>query len=981
MAYYIDIVDTLSPLVQITQKKASSKGIVLEWSGGDTKDDQTIVGSNLKFDMLTVNDDDAAFIDFFTGDEHRFKTLVKNSVDDSIVWQGYILPDLYSEPYKNVNFFVEFTATDGLGRLKGKYLPEEFYSREKSVIDIFCQILRLTGLDLELYFAPAIENFVEKRWDKIYIDTESFIESKKKKDAYSIFETLLQDTLCVCYQSDNRWYIEGINIRQMRKVTYKNYDSVGNLLGTIIFDRTLKQITKLVTPNVTTIPPYNEVVITHKKIAPAIPKTAAKETNDGWVVTTGGGNGIIDCSEWMGNGGYFAKAVTPDYMVAIYNQFFFDSNAGPTYAQDDTKFISLRKKLFFSKDDKVKFTLDFKIIHPKTGNQGNVSTWNNVFKYEILFNGAVIYSNFGGTIEDREDLIFNESGDCKIQIEHIFPPNSPDGLLDIRLYRPTGRVANNGVLGIGLNEVSAEIIGFTEEVIETDLINGDFTIDKEIDLEYAEDKSGFSNGFRLEKLKEETAFYNEFEAFILSGFTFNSKFYSVVLIEGANLIKENPYQVYYSGNPIQILDVIYNFGNGNEMVIETLTPITSGSFFIRKYATDDVLNDRSHWVKWTDAFYKIESNSYVKTVANIYRRMFNVAHEKIDVTAKNAVKFNDMVQFHYVFMKDFVVLNCSWNLDDNKTTLTLGRANYRDSAPGNTGGGSGNTGGGGGVVVVGNIPPIVVAGDDIYINEADTTASFLATAYDPDGFIASQIWTKISGDAGDVIGTDNQLGTTLSNLTGDNYEYQIQVTDNQGATAIDTIKIIRIKNYTVSLELVDSLDYDLPYKRYVEPGKKLRKDVFQLIVTPQLPANVILGIKGKWYIYARGGWFIITSSGKVKSTANYTLEKNGAFIEGNQVESEREMEALVRKMEVPLEFTYIAGDTILFNLVAVKGPTNLDSRYDTFKAKANVKLQTFTVSSNIGTISGLPIEKEVKIAELASKLVGRQYVFYEIPDV
>lgn len=163
MSYYIDIIDTVSPLVQIVLKSASAAGIVLEWNGGDTKDDMTVIGSNLKFDMLTVDDTDAAFIDFFTGDEHRFKTQIKNSVDDSIIWQGYILPDLYEEPYKSVNFFVSFTASDGLGRLKGKFLADEYYSREKSLIDIYCQILRLTGLDLELYFAPAIENFVEKK--------------------------------------------------------------------------------------------------------------------------------------------------------------------------------------------------------------------------------------------------------------------------------------------------------------------------------------------------------------------------------------------------------------------------------------------------------------------------------------------------------------------------------------------------------------------------------------------------------------------------------------------------------------------------------------------------------------------------------------------------------------------------------------------------------------------------------------------------
>jgi hypothetical protein len=36
-----------------------------------------------------------------------------------------------------------------------------------------------------------------------------------------------------------------------------------------------------------------------------------------------------------------------------------------------------------------------------------------------------------------------------------------------------------------------------------------------------------------------------------------------------------------------------------------------------------------------------------------------------------------------------------------------------------------------------NIPPIVLAGDDIYLSNNQTTASVIATAYDPDGFIVS----------------------------------------------------------------------------------------------------------------------------------------------------------------------------------------------------------------------------------------------------
>jgi hypothetical protein len=44
----------------------------------------------------------------------------------------------------------------------------------------------------------------------------------------------------------------------------------------------------------------------------------------------------------------------------------------------------------------------------------------NPFKYEIVFNNEVLYSNFNGTVADQELIIFNDSGDAKIGIDHVF---------------------------------------------------------------------------------------------------------------------------------------------------------------------------------------------------------------------------------------------------------------------------------------------------------------------------------------------------------------------------------------------------------------------------------------------------------------------------------------------------------------------------------------------------------------------------------
>jgi hypothetical protein len=47
--------------------------------------------------------------------------------------------------------------------------------------------------------------------------------------------------------------------------------------------------------------------------------------------------------------------------------------------------------------------------------------WKNPFKYEIVFNNEVLYSNFNGTVSDQELIIFNDSGDAKIGIDHVLP--------------------------------------------------------------------------------------------------------------------------------------------------------------------------------------------------------------------------------------------------------------------------------------------------------------------------------------------------------------------------------------------------------------------------------------------------------------------------------------------------------------------------------------------------------------------------------
>jgi len=922
-SYYIDIIDTTSPLTKLVLEDASASGIVLKWNGGDSKDEMAIISSEFNFDMLTKTAKDAAFIEFFTGDEHRYKVLVKNDVDDSIIWQGYILPDLYSEPYKNACFFVSFTATDGLGRLKGKYLPEEYYSREKSLIDIFCQCLKLTGIELDLYFNPAIENFTNKDWNTIYVDTADFLNKEKKQDAYKILETLLKDTLSVAYQADNRWYIEGVNTRHLRKVTYKVYDVTGTLSGNVVYNRLLKQITALVTPTVTIIPPYNEITITHPKIEPSIPKTASKEKNDGWAIVTGV-KGTIYNSEWVGHGGLYAICDKPDYYTRIYNEGYFTGLGSVSYAQDNMRWVSLKEKIYFVKAQKITFNLEFSIVKfvSVVSDVIDYELWKNPFKYEIVLNNVVVFTNFKENVSDNENMFFENSGTLKKEFQHIV---TADSLLDIRIYAPFGSFITNKIMAIELRSASVSVIGFKEEEIIKDLISGDFTVDKELELTYGDDKSGTSKGFRLKKLKEQTTFFNAIQAPILYGFANNGKFYSVVSLQDANLIDENRFQVFKEGVLIPVIDVFYNFNDGEQMVVETEIAYTSGFFVLHKYAVNDLLDNRTTWQQWTDAIYQIENTSYAKTVSNIYRRMFNAAHEKIDCVALNAVKFNDVVLFKYVYPKDFYLLNCSWNLDQNKTTITVGRSIYKDATatvPGDD-----------------NVPPIVLAVDDIYLTDLQTTAPLMATAYDPDGFIASQQWTKTSGPFGDVITTPFALNTDLTNLTGDYYTYQIQVTDNSGATALDTVNVIRKKDYQIIFE-------QLYYNEIETLENHAVQARYKLVINPNIPAGFVLNLQGiyktlvevsRWSVY---GYLLI--------------EKNGVVLEEY---------VHFGAFSVPVTLNYIATDEIYFTIEVSATAGSLSGETASFAGiNSSVKFDIATFINGQGTVINLPVRIEIRAA-------------------
>lgn len=907
MNYYVDIIDTADNSHTTIIEKAAASSIVIDHEGKDAKNELFIMGSSILFTMEVPHDNnvDGTFLHLFTGDETRYRVELKKETDDSIVWQGFLLPESYQEPYTQGNFFVEFMATDGLGRLKGKYLPDNFYQDEIAVTEIVCKCLELTGLQLDVYISPAIQHSVDKLWHTKYIDTLNYIEKNKKHSAYKILKTICNDWLSTCFMVSNQWRIEGWNIRNLISFTAQKYSYTGVYDSEVEITRVQKNIKNLTlqTPFVTIVPPYKNINVTHERIAPHFPDTIAQEANEGWAVITGV-QGRTYATDWNGNNGCYAYALAPDYDVCLF--------PNGTLAMDYTKFINLRKKVYVGVHEKIK--LSFKV------------RWDTNFYYDVTHNGTIIFSNRTGDIT-TEEIWAGDEDNFTVSFEYV---TVEAGLLDVIFYQPLGIAPHDEFSAWKIYEVKIESQGFEDEQLIVDTINDEYTTESDHELIFADDASGFSRAFLLAKLREANVTYNEIDVPIKYGYTQNGINYSIVELDGANLIYDNLNTTYYGVTLLTNLEVIYNLNAGEEMAVVTDTLYDTGSFKVRVYKINDYTADRSTWQMWTDSVYAVETIRYAQAAANVIRRLYLEQHQKVDLTVMAAIKPDDMVIWDYLLESKYVVTNCSWDLDNGETTLTIIKAIYQ-----NTTGGTGD-----------NIPPLVNAGPDQTIDDGVTTANLDATAFDPDGFIAGYMWEMILGTNG-AITTPFEEDTALSGLTDDEYEFKITVTDNDGATASDTVKIFRKKEYTFSL-----VEIACTTPEANQSWLDNKQCEYQLQVTPQLPGDFVLQVEGDYNIENSNG-----EPQYLFGQSQMIIKKNGAEIH-NEIAYENEDKT------TPFSINFIDGNDIRFIGYIKVEDEDPPLSTDPIQADASFTINITNINfiTGDGTSAGLPITETESVS-------------------
>tara|TARA_R110001632_G_scaffold137804_2_gene253419 strand:+ start:9870 stop:12818 length:2949 start_codon:yes stop_codon:yes gene_type:complete len=264
--FNINIIDTFSNDRSLILEQTQVEAPRLIYNGTEEKYGN-LFPSEMQFNILVKSNDEALFRHLFTGSESRYKVQLVDASDQDnhiIKWEGFLLPEQFSEPFKYSGFFVEFVATDGIGLLKSKILSNNFYSKKQSVIAILHQCLRLTSLNQPIVLAPSIQNagFTIDYID-LCVDTSSYIDGEDRMSVYDILEAVLKSIGCRLFTFEGVWYVIGVSLLQEKTITAYKYavDEIFTILPAeeVTITREVLIEPFFATPTITMLPPAKVV--------------------------------------------------------------------------------------------------------------------------------------------------------------------------------------------------------------------------------------------------------------------------------------------------------------------------------------------------------------------------------------------------------------------------------------------------------------------------------------------------------------------------------------------------------------------------------------------------------------------------------------------------------------------------------------------------------------------------------------------------
>ena len=642
--YRIKIFDRENPEATPILEHASKSGVSLTYNGSSDKE-KALIGSFLAFDMLDTGNTEGKYFHLYTGSETRFTvhlyTLQQqdDQIKEVLFWSGFLLPEQYSEPYRNGAIKIRFTASCGLGRLKGQHIDDDYYSRTFSVVEFITACLRKTGSKGDIFISPAITPSQVARFDQLYLSGTSFIKDNKKQDAHTILNTIVKDLQCSLYSEWGSWFMMGINQRGAKRLSYHRFDTMGNYIRYQTITRKPIEANKkaLATPQIKVISPLSSIEVTHKKHLVEIEKQVFTEENDGWIapnrplnITYHPRNLLYH--NFQGTPWAFVKPET--YKIWLY---------GFTTTETDD-YLYIKDRPFVTEGLKFRLSLNLQLERKDTIDEP-VSDAELISKglYNGLTEIALVVLD-PKTFEPLQytafSINFNEDKEAIIAQDVVIESN---GYLELRIYRPRGDNNFNGshtdIAALKVEEITLNPIDNKEE--ETYILEGDaaYSIEKKIKLNLSDDIVAPHSVFLLEKpqLGLQNPLYFHRVA-IASTFVFENTAYFTVDTYQIFLIKDHPDNIVITRNQngrvyrLPVLEVIYNFNNGELNAVrydeKALGFRVSDKDTLQVYIIAPVYtkSDRKEAQSWIDTRLPDTPNRIRNVVASLYKNLYHHPH-------------------------------------------------------------------------------------------------------------------------------------------------------------------------------------------------------------------------------------------------------------------------------------------------------------------------------------------------------------------
>jgi hypothetical protein len=498
----IQIVDTYENDMPLDVEVTRSNAPVLSYESGDDIY-EPLFTSNLKFDMRVPDFGDAHFLHLFTGDENRFKVVLNalNEAEDEtrLLWQGFLLPDLMSEPYTNNNLFVNFEAIDMLASLKGKLLkPWEYYQRYNIGI-LLAKIFALTGVSQPMIIRPSIVPVAAGfGWQTLNVDLLKYVDGDKLTDVYTILTEVLASNLLTCYSYKGYWNIDGVTRKNETTGMALFFDENGVYEGQNTITKQIVQPPAVAgNLNFSAMTPWKtvEAAFNYKGDNNVLPDDVVSKDvfytayNNGEFISTSPSTAIVDY--WKTTGTKISIVAGKPFLQLITAKtgFFTDGFYNVSAAESLNNYVDLKNPfyLYAGFNYEIEIVIDFRRIIQFTAlPEGFVGYPNETFyddlnkwaQLQVIQNGNEILTNrqmpastltfkwqYGSVSYPQDQEQNTISTDVEIKIKKRFVL-SESGYANIRFLAAADTVP------LGFN-ITGNKIEMTPKVVKINILNKD----------------------------------------------------------------------------------------------------------------------------------------------------------------------------------------------------------------------------------------------------------------------------------------------------------------------------------------------------------------------------------------------------------------------------------------------------------------------------------------------------------------------------